>query len=90
MAKLWPGVRRSDERFADIPHARAVEDSIPLPPTQVQDHLVEVFFTYANPCIPILDEESFMAQYKARYVFGLSSTSSAILKFSRFPGSTGE
>ncbi|TBU44710.1 fungal-specific transcription factor domain-containing protein [Dichomitus squalens] len=66
MAKVWPGVWWSNDRTT-TPHAQTVEASIHLPPPQVQDHLVEVFFAHVNPCIPVLDEESFMAQYKAHY-----------------------
>ena len=44
---------------------RAVEQSIRMPPVEVQDHLIKVFFTYVNPSVPVLDEESFMSQYNS-------------------------
>ena len=64
MAKLWPGPAPSNRvQPGEVAHMRAVEQSIPMPPPAVQDHLVQVYFTYVNPSVPVLDEESFMAQY---------------------------
>ena len=68
MAKIWPGPPSGAGRTVPLSHAQAVQDSIHLPAVHVQDYLIQVFFTYANPAIPVLDEESFMAQYNAQYV----------------------
>ncbi|KAI1791308.1 fungal-specific transcription factor domain-containing protein [Ganoderma leucocontextum] len=66
MAKIWPGPPNGAGRSIALSHAQAVQDSIHLPPVHVQDYLIQVFFTYANPAIPVLDEDSFMAQYNAQ------------------------
>ena len=63
MANVWPGPR--DSR-AHEPEVNAVEQSMLMPPIEVQDHLVRVFFTYVNPAVPVLDQESFMEQYNAQ------------------------
>ncbi|KAH9914030.1 uncharacterized protein B0H18DRAFT_1046907 [Fomitopsis serialis] len=42
-----------------------VEESIPVPPVDVQLHLIRLFFTYVNTSLPVLDEETFMEQYNA-------------------------
>ena len=66
MAKFWPGPAPTLRvQPADIGRIREVEDSIIMPPLEVQDHLVQVYFTYVNPTVPVLDEESFMSQYNA-------------------------
>ena len=66
MAKLWPGPAPSNRvQPGEVAHMRAVEQSIPMPPWEVQDHLLDVFFTYVNPVVPVLDHESFMGQYNA-------------------------
>ena len=64
MAKFWPGPS-STTRVPTDDLRRTVEQSIPMPPWEVQDHLLDVFFTYVNPVVPVLDHESFMAQYNA-------------------------
>ncbi|KAI0697737.1 fungal-specific transcription factor domain-containing protein [Cerioporus squamosus] len=61
MAKYWPG-----PGVVLVEHARAIEQSIPLPPIEVQDLLIRVYFTYVNPAVPVIDEESFMLQYNAQ------------------------
>ena len=64
MAKFWPGPSPTT-RVPTDDLRRTVEQSIPMPPWEVQDHLLDVFFTYVNPVVPVLDHESFMAQYNA-------------------------
>ncbi|OBZ67197.1 Nitrogen assimilation transcription factor nit-4 [Grifola frondosa] len=59
MARFWPGIDPGDvEQDANT--------AIALPPVNVQDHLVQVYFTYVNPSYPVVDRESFMAQYNAQ------------------------
>ena len=66
MAKFWPGPAPNTRVQKDeVGHMRAVEQSIRMPPVEVQDHLIKVFFTYVNPSVPVLDEESFMSQYNS-------------------------
>ena len=67
MSKFWPGPRGGGALGEDN-HIHMVEHTIMMPPPEVQDHLIKVYFTYINPAVPVLDEESFMAQYNAQYV----------------------
>ncbi|RDX48083.1 hypothetical protein OH76DRAFT_1472701 [Lentinus brumalis] len=63
MAKYWPGPGLAR---VQVDHMRAVEQSVALPPVEVQDLLIRVYFTYVNPAVPVIDEESFMLQYNAQ------------------------
>ncbi|KAI0818484.1 fungal-specific transcription factor domain-containing protein [Trametes gibbosa] len=57
MANLWgaDGRRLPDTRM---------EPDVPLPPFHVQDRLVDIFFAYVNPAVPIVDEDAFREQYQ--------------------------
>nr|VWO96875.1 Fungal_trans domain-containing protein [Ganoderma boninense] len=65
MANIWPGPPSGPGGSDYLSRSQAVQN-IHLPPVHVQDYLIQVFFTYANPAVPVLDEESFMAQYNAQ------------------------
>ncbi|KAI0373611.1 hypothetical protein BV20DRAFT_937410 [Pilatotrama ljubarskyi] len=67
MAKFWPGPGPDGSLFVEETGAR-IEFNIRMPPPHVQDRLIEVYFTYVNTAVPVVDEESFMAQYKAMWV----------------------
>ncbi|KAH9944687.1 fungal-specific transcription factor domain-containing protein [Amylocystis lapponica] len=58
MQKLWPGPAGgvSDQ---DV-------EAAALPELDVQDHLIDLYFTYINPSFPVIERESFMAQYNAQ------------------------
>ncbi|KAL6307843.1 hypothetical protein BKA93DRAFT_822824 [Sparassis latifolia] len=43
------------------------DGDVTLPPLDVQDHLIELYFTYVHPSIPVLDRDLFMADYNAQY-----------------------
>ncbi|GBE81567.1 Nitrogen assimilation transcription factor nit-4 [Sparassis crispa] len=42
------------------------DGDVTLPPLDVQDHLIELYFTYVHPSIPVLDRDLFMADYNAQ------------------------
>ncbi|EMD37552.1 hypothetical protein CERSUDRAFT_114195 [Gelatoporia subvermispora B] len=52
MGKMWPGVSEIEDPIYVA--------NMQLPPVHVQDRLIQLFFTYINPVLPIIDEESFM------------------------------
>ncbi|KAI0351048.1 hypothetical protein OH77DRAFT_1593133 [Trametes cingulata] len=64
MAKYWPGPGPDGRLLVEETGAH-VQLAIRMPPPHVQDRLLEVYFTYINTAVPVVDEESFMAQYKA-------------------------
>ncbi|KAH9910628.1 uncharacterized protein B0H18DRAFT_1067830 [Fomitopsis serialis] len=71
MSKLWPPAPSGETEFSMREKARLrVEESIPVPPVDVQLHLIRLFFTYVNTSLPVLDEETFMEQYNADISFG--------------------
>ncbi|PCH43468.1 hypothetical protein WOLCODRAFT_164462 [Wolfiporia cocos MD-104 SS10] len=61
MSNIWPGVPLTsvdrEKKFLEL--------GIPMPPREVQTHLLERFFTYVNPVFPVVDKEAFMQQYNA-------------------------
>ncbi|KAI0766865.1 fungal-specific transcription factor domain-containing protein [Trametes elegans] len=64
MAKFWPGPGPDGRLLVNEVNPN-MELTVRLPPEHIQDRLLEVYFTYVNPTIPVVDEETFMAQYKA-------------------------
>ncbi len=70
MARFWPGPPNDGRQFIDE-SITSIESKIRMPPVHIQDQLVQVYFTYVNPAVPVVDEESFMAQYQAMYVLAL-------------------
>ncbi|KAI0666677.1 fungal-specific transcription factor domain-containing protein [Trametes maxima] len=63
MAKFWPGPPVNRQLLVE--EVKSIELTVRLPPTHVQDRLIEAFFTYINPAIPVVDEASFMEQYRS-------------------------
>ncbi|KAI0915794.1 hypothetical protein AcV5_003616 [Taiwanofungus camphoratus] len=73
MAKHWPGVPSHTPRSV----REQVEEEVRLPPVAEQDRLIQLYFTYVNPPFPVIDKESFMAEYNAQKHSGfLGCTSS--------------
>ncbi|EIW62469.1 uncharacterized protein TRAVEDRAFT_160349 [Trametes versicolor FP-101664 SS1] len=64
MARFWPGPPNDGRQFIDE-SIISIENKIRMPAVHIQDRLVQVYFTYINPAVPVVDEESFMAQYQA-------------------------
>jgi len=60
-ARVWPllpTTRPLNERDADVE----------LPPQGVQEHLLDLYFTYVHPFLPIIHKQSFMEAFKKRSV----------------------
>ncbi|KAF5368636.1 hypothetical protein D9758_002174 [Tetrapyrgos nigripes] len=75
MARVWPPSR---DRAAHV----IQEDDIPveMPPIHVQDHLVDLYFTYIHPVFPVIHKSRFLSEYNSRKLQGgrtPSSTSSS-------------
>ncbi|THV07451.1 hypothetical protein K435DRAFT_741751 [Dendrothele bispora CBS 962.96] len=74
MARVWPP---SKARVAKV----IQEDDIlvDMPPIHVQDHLVDLYFTYIHPVFPVIHRSRFLSEYASRKQQGgrtPSSTSS--------------
>ncbi|KAJ3767154.1 fungal-specific transcription factor domain-containing protein [Lentinula raphanica] len=61
MARVWPPSK-------DFATYRIQEDDIEveLPPVQIQDHLVDLYFAYIHPVFPVLNKNRFLSEYTAR------------------------
>jgi hypothetical protein len=61
MARVWPPIKN--------PARLVVEEDIEieLPPAQVQEHLLQLYFTYIHPVFPVLHKSRFLQDYKSRY-----------------------
>ncbi|KAI9059123.1 hypothetical protein FKP32DRAFT_1580451 [Trametes sanguinea] len=64
MAKIWPGPDPLPPGDAD---PRSLNLEIRLPPQREQRRLLDVYFKYVNTAVPVVDEETFMAQYEMIY-----------------------
>ena len=63
-ARVWPPLPAT----ARTP-SKSEEDWTPrLPDVAEQEHLLELYFTYVHPALPILHKKSFMENYRHRYV----------------------
>jgi hypothetical protein len=58
MARFWPSAKA---RATAAPRNEGV--IIDLPPFIVQDHLVDLYFTYAHPIFPVIHKDRFMREY---------------------------
>ncbi|KAI8994086.1 fungal-specific transcription factor domain-containing protein [Trametes punicea] len=63
MARFWPGPSLGPLLVEESDQSRRLE--IRLPPERVQRLLLDVYFKYVNPAVPVVDEESFMTQYES-------------------------
>lgn len=64
MARTWPP---ADEDLSDLRSATADVD-VPMPTLDHQDLLVDLYFTYVHPVLPVIHRQSFMSQYQAQWV----------------------
>jgi hypothetical protein len=61
MAEVWPGT--------GYPQQHQEQDvQIPLPPSHVQDRLIELYFDYVHPMFPVLHKPRFLVEYNLRLV----------------------
>lgn len=60
MARVWPA---SKERKAP----QELDVNVPLPSAQIQDQLIDLFFTYVHPVFPVIHRTRFLSEYNLRY-----------------------
>jgi hypothetical protein len=61
MARIWPPAEHQ------TPYLLQEDDlHIDLPPSDVQDHLLDLYFTYLHPVIPVVHKANFLAEYNAK------------------------
>ncbi|OSX66607.1 hypothetical protein POSPLADRAFT_1053240 [Postia placenta MAD-698-R-SB12] len=59
MSHFWPGIVSAPAEYLS-------RDGRPtLPPLDVQEHLINTYFTYVNPWLPVIDQEDFVEQFRA-------------------------
>lgn len=58
MARFWPSARSNK-----IPASRDEGVVVNLPPLDMQDHLVDLYFTYVHPIFPVIHKGRFMREY---------------------------
>ncbi len=62
MARVWPPSKDH------ILHLREEADvDVQLPPTHIQDHLIELYFVYIHPVYPVIHKARFLADYRSWY-----------------------
>lgn len=60
MARVWPPSKDY------IYHVMQEDDvDVQLPPTSVQDRLIELYFVYIHPVFPVLNKQRFLSDYRA-------------------------
>lgn len=62
MARVWPPSK--DYQMLHIPPEEDFD--IQLPPIHVQEHLIELYFTYIHPAFPVVHKSRFLRDYQAR------------------------
>jgi hypothetical protein len=65
MARVWPPAEHGAAYLL-----RENDLKVQLPPAEIQDHLIDLYFTYVHPVIPVVHKAHFMAEYQARCVNG--------------------
>jgi hypothetical protein len=71
---VWPPVENYHSFFADDEDGRGngggwlEGQQTLLPDLDIQEHLIELYFMYAHPVLPIVHKESFLRDWKARLV----------------------
>jgi hypothetical protein len=67
-ARVWPPTERPIEKARAL---FASDFGVQLPPRDYQRTLLEVFFTYINPSLPMFDRDAFMKAW----TFGVEESS---------------
>ncbi|KAJ7103261.1 fungal-specific transcription factor domain-containing protein [Mycena belliarum] len=61
MARVWPPVTDPTQLIQE-------EDmEIELPPPQIQEHLLQLYFTYIHPAFPVIHKSHFFSEYNRRH-----------------------
>ncbi|KAJ7109940.1 fungal-specific transcription factor domain-containing protein [Mycena epipterygia] len=62
MARVWPPIKDPTRLILE-------EDmDIELPPPQVQEHLLQLYFTYIHPVLPLIHKTRFLTEYNTRHI----------------------
>ncbi|KAJ6503261.1 fungal-specific transcription factor domain-containing protein [Mycena vitilis] len=62
MARVWPPIKDQTRLIHE-------EDlDIELPPVHVQEHLLQLYFTYIHPVFPLLHKTRFLTEYNNRHI----------------------
>ncbi|KAF9485619.1 hypothetical protein BDN70DRAFT_533969 [Pholiota conissans] len=72
-ARVWPALPSASSMSSIGAVARA-QEAAELPPQNVQEHLLDLYFTYVQPVFPIVHKRVFLEAYRATY--GADSPSS--------------
>ena len=64
---VWhlPRVRKWPRAIDDVAHLLQEEHDVAMPPMHVQERLVDLYFTYMHPSLPIIHKAQFLADWKA-------------------------
>jgi hypothetical protein len=61
MARVWPPIKN----LAELIHEEDMD--VELPPAPVQEHLLQLYFTYIHPVFPVIHKTRFLTEYNTRY-----------------------
>ena len=64
---VWhlPRVRKWPRARDDVAHLLQEEHDVAMPPMHVQERLVNLYFTYMHPSMPMIQKTQFLADWKA-------------------------
>ena len=64
---VWhlPRIRKWHRATDDVAHLLQEEHDVAMPPMHVQERLVDLYFTYLHPSLPIIHKAQFLADWKA-------------------------
>lgn len=60
MARHWP---RAEEDTAQLLQEKP--EDVTMPPLHVQEHLVDLYFTYMHPIFPVIHKAQFLVEWTA-------------------------
>jgi hypothetical protein len=63
-ARVWPPLPSNRQNAADAMVVENNEDLSKLPDSETQDHLLELYFTYVHPSLPVIHKRSFFEVFK--------------------------
>ncbi|KAI5898203.1 uncharacterized protein SCHCODRAFT_02611397 [Schizophyllum commune H4-8] len=63
MARVWP---QAKNQVVASPSAQEDDVEVTMPPQDVQDELLELFFSYIHPIFPTIHKDRFLSEYNLR------------------------
>lgn len=61
MARVWPPLKNSTVHLI-----REEDVDVTMPPIELQDRFVALYFTNVHPVFPVIHKAQFMAEYNAK------------------------